>query len=179
MATELATLARPYAEAAFACAVGADSLERWSEMIRFLADVVLDEHIAQIVEDPRVNRAQVEHLLVEVAGDQLSEEGLNFLGILMSNRRLPLLPEISRLFEARKREHEDALDVHIVSAYAVSAAQQMRLTEMLGARFGKSVILTTEKDPALIGGIKIRAGDLVIDHSLQGGLNRLAAELKI
>jgi len=179
MATELATLARPYAEAAFARAAETDAVDQWSEMILFLRELVADEEIARVVADPRVDKAELERLLVEISGDRLSQEGANFLHVLAENRRLELLPQIEALFDARKRHHQNALDIKIVSAYAVSAIQQRRLSEALGAYFGKSVSLTTEKDPHLIGGVKIKAGDRVIDYSLRGELDRLAAQLEI
>jgi len=179
MAIELATLARPYAEAAFARAAETDAVDQWSDMIRLLGELVADPDMARIVDDPRVDRAQLDRLLMDIAGDRLSVEGANFLRVLLSNRRLGLLPQIEVQFDALKREHRNALEIHVVSAYAVSATQQRRLSEALSAHFGKSVSLTTEKDPQLIGGVKIRAGDRVIDYSLRGELDRLAAQLEI
>jgi len=179
MAGERTTIARPYAEAVFAQARETDKLDLWSEMLAFLEAVVTDPEMLGMIASPKVGRERLGRLLLEIAGGHLSDEGQNLVRILTENRRLVLLPEIAALFEDLKSAAEGAIDVHVVAAYVVNSAEQRRLTEALTARLGREVRLTTEKDPSLIGGAVIRAGDLVIDGSIQGRIRQLATELGI
>jgi F-type H+-transporting ATPase subunit delta len=179
MAGEKTTIARPYAEAMFARARDTDKLDLWSEMLAFLDAVVRDPGMAGIIDNPRVGRDRLADLLLDIAGGRLSDEGENLVRVLVANRRVQVLPEIALLFEDLKNAAEGALDVHIVSAYAVNAAQKSQLADALRSRLGKEVRITTEKDPSLIGGAVIRAGDLVIDGSVKGRIRQLATELGI
>jgi len=179
MAGELTTIARPYAEAILARAEATDKLDLWSEMLQFLAAVVTDPQLETRIDDPALGRDKLETLLLEIATGRLSEEGANFLRLLVRNRRLAVLPEIAALYEKLKNERRGLLEVHITSAYALQAAQKKQLAEALQARFGKQVQITTEKDQALIGGVHIRVGDLVIDGTVRGKLRQLANEFGI
>jgi F-type H+-transporting ATPase subunit delta len=179
MAGERTTIARPYAEAIFARARETDKLDLWSDMLDFLEAVATDPDMLGMITSPKVGRERLARLLLEVGGGRLSEEGENLVRVLAENRRLELLPEIRSLFEDLKAAARGAIDVHVVSAYVVNAAEKRRLTEALKARLGREVRLTTEKDPSLIGGAVIRAGDLVIDGSIQGRIRQLASELGI
>ena len=144
------TIARPYAKAAFATARAANALGAWADLLSAAAQAVTDERVRPLIGSPRVTPAQLAQLLCEVAGQGLDEHGRRFIGVLADNRRLGYLPEIS--------------------SEAVSAAS-------LEKRFGRRVRLQTAVDPALLGGAVVRAGDLVIDGSLQSRLERLAYEL--
>jgi F-type H+-transporting ATPase subunit delta len=92
---------------------------------------------------------------------------------------LPVLPEISGIFEARKADYQGALDVEVTSAFALTPAEKKQLAEALKRKLGREIRITSEKDPKLIGGIRVRAGDMVIDGSVSGQLSKLANELGI
>ena len=124
-------------------------------------------------------RARVRDILLDIGGDQLPEEARNLVRLLAENHRLEVLPEIGRLFEVLKVRQQGIRQVHIRSAYAVNAAQQKTLADALKKTLGAEVELTVEKDPELIGGVEIRAGDLVIDGTVRGRLHKLATELQI
>jgi len=179
MAGEKTTIARPYAEAVFSRARDGDSLGHWSEMLGLLAAVVQDEQVATLIENPDVSRERCAELMLEIGGDQLTDEGRNLVRLLAANRRLTVLPEIRALFEERYAESQGTLDVHVTSAYVVSAVQEKQLADALQAKLGREVRITSDKDPALIAGVIIRAGDLVIDGSYKGQLENLATELGI
>jgi F-type H+-transporting ATPase subunit delta len=179
MAGEATTIARPYAEAVFAHADEKGALEPWQEMLSFLSAVIEDEAVAHIVSNPLVDRQALTDLLLEIAGDQVSEEGGNLIQLLVQNRRLQVLPEIKALFDELKAEKEKVMNVHVTSAYALKPAQEKLIAEALKAKLGRDVIITSEKNTKLIGGIHIRAGDMVIDGSVRGKLQQLANELGI
>ncbi len=179
MAADAITIARPYAEAVFARALETGRLAEWGDLLDFLAAVVADPAARRFLTHPVVERTQKLDLLLEVAGDRLDEEGRNLVRLLVENDRLAVLPEIARLFQRMRHEQEGRLEVQVVSAFELETATERALAEALERRLGKAVRLTTETDPALIGGVRVRAGDLVIDGSVAGQLQRLANELGI
>ncbi|MET0089766.1 MAG: F0F1 ATP synthase subunit delta [Candidatus Thiodiazotropha sp.] len=179
MAGEATTIARPYAEAVFAHAHGAGKLDLWQEMLEFLASVVQDEALEQTVSNPLIELEALTDLLLEIGGGRLNEEGANLVRLLVQNRRLSVLPEIKVLFEALKADKEKVQTVHVTSAYALKPAQEKLIAEALKAKLGRDITITSEKDADLIGGVHIRAGDMVIDGSVRGQLQQLANELGI
>jgi F-type H+-transporting ATPase subunit delta len=174
---ERRTTARPYAEAAFALARDARRLKPWSEMLGLLATVVGDAGIQRLLDDPRLARERLAALIIEICGQHLDVAAQNFVRILAENRRLALLPEIIELYEMRRAEAEAIVEADVTSAYALSDAEQRKISEALKRRLGREVRITTRVDASLLGGIVIRAGDLVIDGSVRGRIAALATHL--
>ena len=171
------TVARPYAKAAFEEARDRKRLGPWSEALRTAAAVIGDPRVEALLGNPRVTPEELATLVIEIAGPQLDEEGRNFVRTLADNRRLALLPEISALFDELKGEAEGVIDVTVTSAAPLDDSELGKLTAALQRRLGRSVRLQCATDPALLGGAVLRAGDLVIDGSLRGRLERIAYEL--
>lgn len=179
MAGDATTIARPYAEAVFSRAVDTDKLDLWSEMLELLAAAVKDPALAGLVASPKLDRAQMTELMLDIGGGRLNDEGQNLVRLLVANGRLSVLPEIAAHFEKRKAEHQGALDVHVTSAFELKPAQEQRLAAALKTKLGRDIRITSEQDPNLIGGFRLRAGDMVIDGSVSGQLHQLANELGI
>ncbi|MCH8958767.1 MAG: F0F1 ATP synthase subunit delta [Proteobacteria bacterium] len=174
---EKVTIARPYAKAVFALACEREKLAQWSEFLGNTASAVSDPRVAGLLNSPRVARAELADLIVELCADEADELAGNFIRVLAQYRRLNVLPEIVTLFEALRAEYENSVDVSLISALPVDQAQQDKIAAALRKRLGRDVRLHCEIDESLIGGAVIRAGDLVIDGSLSGRLARLATEL--
>jgi F-type H+-transporting ATPase subunit delta len=179
MAGDITTIARPYAEAVFSRADETGAMDQWSEMLELLAAIVVDPAMVRVVSNPLFDPADLTRLLLDIGGERLSDEGTNLVKLLVQNGRLTLLPEIARLFDMLKAEKDRMLKVHVISAYALKPAQEKKLAEALKTKLGREVSITSEKDPSLIGGVHIRAGDTVIDGSVRGQLQQLANELGI
>lgn len=179
MAGDTTTIARPYAEAVFDRAKETGQLEAWSRALTLLSSIAGDAAMAEQIANPNVPRRRLAELMLGVGGEALSGEAANLVRLLAENDRLALLPDIAALFESRKVAEQGVRQVHIRSAYALSAADQKALAAALEKRLGGEVALTVEKDTDLIGGVEIRAGDLVIDGSVRGRLQRLANELQL
>jgi len=175
--TERTTLARPYAEAVFRLAHERKTLAAWSEMLQLAAAVTADPQVAALIDNPRVAREQFVAFFLDVTGKKLDKDAANFIRLLSENHRLVLLPEITALYELLRAQTEGRVEAEVVSASAVSAAQLKDIAAALKKRLGRDIDLSTRIDPALIGGIVIRAGDLVIDGSVQGKLRALATHL--
>ena len=92
---------------------------------------------------------------------------------------MSVMPEIAQLFEEHKAEHAGTLTVQVASAFALDAAEEQALAEALKRKLGREIRIASEEDPELIGGFRLRAGDMVIDGSVTGQLGQLANELGI
>jgi F-type H+-transporting ATPase subunit delta len=170
---ELSTLARPYAKAVFELARDASKLAEWSAMLAGVATAVRDPGVAKAIGHPAVGRGQLASVLVEAMGGKASEQEKNLLKLLAEYDRLKLAPAIAEQFEALRAEHERRVDVQIVSAAPVDAAQQKALVDAVKKKLNRDVNVEWKTDPSLIAGAQIRAGDTVIDGSISGELARL------
>ena len=175
---ELATLARPYANAVFDLAKSSNTLDQWSHMIAVLATASTHEKVRQMLDSPDLPAEAKAHRLVSICGDVLNDRARNLVRLLARNKRLNVIEEIREQFEARKAEEERVLDVEVITAYELSAEQSGRLREALRRKFEREVNLTGRVDRDVLGGAVIRAGDTVIDASLRGRLDRLAESLQ-
>jgi F-type H+-transporting ATPase subunit delta len=168
------TLARPYARAAFSVAREAGALPAWSAALGFAARVAAEPQAAALLGNPKLTRADVVALLSpEGAQDAFH----NLLGLLFDNRRLALLPEIAGLFDELRFEAERVVRAKVTSAAALADAELETIKAALRKRFGREVEVETAIDASLIGGALIDAGDIVIDGSIKGKLERLQSAL--
>jgi len=179
MAGENLTIARPYAEAVFGRAKDSAKLDHWSDVLSLLATIVQDERVACAISNPKTESDQRVSLILDICGKHLDVEGQNLVRLLVRNARLNVLPEIALIYEGLKNESQGNLDVQVVSAYEMTEAQESSLAAALKKRLGREIRMSSEIDRDLIGGVIIRAGDLVIDGSVQGRLRKLATELGI
>lgn len=174
---ELATLARPYANAVFDIAKGEKRLEEWSRALNYLAAAVVAPGIREALADPSTTSEQKVHVLTEVVKDELDQRGRRFVGVLARNKRLGLLPEIGAQYEALRAEQERTLEVEVISAHPLTDDDEKRLIEALTRRYERDVQLTAHVDANLIGGAIVRAGDTVVDGSVRGKLDKLSETL--
>jgi len=177
---EKATVARPYARAAFEHARDSQALAAWSQLLAAGAAVVATPGAEDLFGNPRVAAAELVELIAGVATDcgvAVGPDGRNFLGVLAHEHRLALLPAIAAQYEARRAEAENTIDVEVTTAMALTAEQRAAFEAALGKRFGRTVRLTERVDAALVGGAIVRAGDSVIDGSLRGRLARLEQQI--
>lgn len=174
MSTAL-TLARPYARAAVSLAREQGRLQSWSDGLGFAATIAADESVKSLLTSPAMNVDAALTLLSPNRG--ADQEFDQLLRVLMINRRLPLLPEISQLFELARAEAEHVVNVTITSATKMDDSEVETISSALRRRFGTDISLTQMVDPDLIGGAIIDAGDVVIDGSVRGKLERLRTTL--
>lgn len=174
---EAATIARPYAKAAFMAARDAKALPDWSKALRLSSGLVADARIADLLTNPKMSEDQVVSLFAGLGGAGIDAHWQNFVRLLAVNKRLEVLPAITEQYEMLRAQYENELDVQVTSAAAMSADQQAKLASSLKTRFKREVRLSAAVDTSLLGGAVIRAGDLVIDGSIKGRLERMASEL--
>ncbi|GMR07868.1 MAG: F0F1 ATP synthase subunit delta [Gammaproteobacteria bacterium] len=178
---EQSTLARPYAQAIFDLARSNNELQLWSDMLQLVSVITADEQLQLLLDNPSVSGDRLQDLIIGVAdaaNGGLTEAGRNMVKVLRANNRLGLVAEVARQFEVLKAKAENTLHADVISAMPISDAQQQKLAEALKNRLGRDVELNCSIDESLIGGAIIRAGDLVIDGSARGRLEKLSTILQ-
>ncbi len=175
--SDLTTIARPYAKAAFDFAVDKGQLDQWCQMLSFAAEVANNEQMKELLTGS-VSADKLAEIFVAVCGEQVDAHGQNLLKVMAENGRLTALPDVSEQFMALKKEHEKEIDVEVISASELSDEQLANISSKLEQRLERKVKLNCSVDEALLGGVIIRAGDLVIDNSARGRLNRLSDALQ-
>ena len=175
--SSLATLARPYAKAAFELARDEQALARWDEMLKLASEMATEDSMATLLESPHISNEEVVKIIMDTAGEAFDGRFRDFLSVLGSNGRLPLLAQVSRLFCQFREEAEQRMSVKVVSAVPLDEDQAGRLKDALSRRMDCEIELENEIDKDVIGGAVVYAGDQVIDGSLRGKLERLSASL--
>jgi F-type H+-transporting ATPase subunit delta len=175
--SELTTIARPYAKAAFEFAVEKGAVDSWNEMLVFASEVAKNEQVAQFLASSASAEKQAE-VFNHVCAEQINEYGQNLVKVMAENGRLVALPAVASLFAEFKAEYDKEIEVDVVSATELAAEQQAKLAAALEKRFARKVKLNCSVDANAVGGLVIKAGDTVIDGSVRGKLNRLATALQ-
>lgn len=173
---DVQTLARPYAVAAFKHAQAANQVAAWAEALERLAGVVTSEPMQVVIRSPQVSGEQAVAVLA-AALDAEQAEVTTFLRLLAEYDRLALLPAISQLFAQQQAAADNRLEAVVRTAFSISDEQAKALQDGLAKRLARSVELEFQEDADLIGGVLIESGDLVIDASIRGDLDRLAQQL--
>ncbi|PTB85122.1 F0F1 ATP synthase subunit delta [Pseudidiomarina aestuarii] len=175
--SELTTVARPYAKAAFDFAVENGALEKWNDMIAFAAAVATDATMATFLSSAETLEKKTD-VYVQVCGEQLDENGQNFVRLMAENGRLKALPAVLALFGELRADYEKEVVVDVTSATKLLKKQQDELVKALEKRFSRKVKLNCTVDDNIVGGLYIKAGDTVIDGTVRGKIDRLAHALQ-
>ena len=174
---ELATIARPYAEAVFRLAKQGNALQAWSDALNLIASIYGDPQMQAVMANPKVSSADMERMMLAICGERIDGVARNLIQLLVHNRRLSVVAEIREQFEQLKLEDEGKLDAKISSAFPMEDTQRDQVVNMLSARFKRKIDATVTVDPDLIGGVKVEVGDKVWDASVRGRLQSMAATL--
>jgi F-type H+-transporting ATPase subunit delta len=172
---EIATIARPYAEALFQTSK-ADAAQA-SAWLEELAAIAANEQLRQFADSPKSSPAQVFDVISGVLKTALPESAKNFLRTVIDNGRLAALPEIAHQFRALKNAQEGASDAVVYSAFDLDSAALADLSGVLESRFGRKLNLRVELQPDLIGGVRVVVGDEVLDSSIKARLEHMKTAL--
>ena len=175
---ELATIARPYAEAAFALAREGGALPKWADTMATLASVSADPKVSAAVDNPKLSVEQKQAMFTTLLGDKLDAGTTSFINVLLEADRVKLLPQINEHFQALKRDNDNVARATIVSAFPLTEQQRDELKGALAKRYGRQIEAVEEVDPTLLGGAKIIVGDQVIDRTVIGQLNKMSRQIK-
>lgn len=172
---ELATIARPYAEALFkAAAADLNGVAVWVEALQ---EIAKNSQLQQFADNPNVTNAQVFDVIAGVAKVALPVMAQNFLRTVIENGRLSALPEIAEQFRVLKNAQSGSSDAVVYSAFAMDDAALSDLTATLEKRFARKLNVSVELQPDLIGGIRVVVGDEVLDSSVKASLEQMKMAL--
>ena len=175
--SEIATVARPYAKAAFDFAVEHQGVDRWQDMLAFAAEVTKNEHMAEMLSGALAPETLAESFIA-ICGEQLDANGQNLIRVMAENGRLKVLPDVLEQFEHLRALSEATAEVEVTSATELSEEQLSKITAAMEKRLSRKVKLNCNIDKSVMAGVIIRAGDMVIDGSVRGRLERLADVLQ-
>jgi len=173
---ELATVARPYAEALFRVAQSGD-MAAWSAIVSELAQVGANADVQAFASNPNVKLAELADTIASLVKSPLNAEAKNFIAMLAENGRINLLPEIGAQFAVLKNAQQGAADAQVFSAFDMPAGQLNELVAILEKKFGRKLNPTVTVDPSLIGGVRVVVGDEVLDTSVRAKLQRMHVAL--
>jgi F-type H+-transporting ATPase subunit delta len=172
------TVARPYAKAAFEYAKEHHAEKAWGAALEQLASFFSAKEVHVWLHHPKCTQTELAEVLVATSLNQFDSAICNFVKLLAENSRLSILPQISETYAEYLAQSQQACQAVLISAEQVDAAYIEKIKQALSNKLKQSVELETIVDESLIGGAVIKAGDLVIDGSVRGQLNRLAQELR-
>ncbi|WP_392564956.1 F0F1 ATP synthase subunit delta [Orbus wheelerorum] len=174
---DLVTIARPYAKAAFDFAVERNCIEEWQKMLVVASHVSQAEQIKSVLTSD-MKPDSTANVFISICKDELDEYRTNFIKVMAENKRLALLPEVLTLFIKYVLESQAVADVDVISASPLTEAQLNKIKAAIEQRLSRKVKLECHIDKSIISGFIIRTGDMVIDSSIRGRLNRLSDALQ-
>ena len=175
---ELATIARPYAEALFSSAGAAAAT--LLPQLSGLAALAGSPELRQFADNPKVGATQVFDLIAGAAlsqGLSLDAKMGNLLRTVIDNGRLAALPEIATQYQALVNERSGVSDAVIESAFAIDGPALADVVATLEKRFGRKLNAAVQIVPELIGGIRVVVGDEVLDTSVRARLEQMKLAL--
>ena len=174
---ETATLARPYALAAFDIARENDRFDHWSRALEQLAQVTSASKLSEYISSPVHTTAIKATTVIDLLGDDLTESTKRFVRVLAENQRLDLIPEIRATFEELLAEERKTLAVEVTTAVELTPEELKAFDDALTRKYQREINLTIKVDPEIVGGALIRAGDTVLDGTVRGKLEKLQTSL--
>lgn len=176
--SELTTIARPYAKAAFDFAIEQSAVEKWENMLHFSSEVIKDEGVQAFLQSA-LSSHKLADTVIAICGEQLDQYGQNLIRLMAENKRLDVLPAVYQAFQHHVEEYQKIAEVQVISAQPLSATQSEKIAAAMEKRLARKVKLNCSLDSSLIAGAIIRTDDFVIDGSSRGQLTRLANELQL
>ena len=180
--SELTTIARPYAKAAFDFAIeqsvnDRSAVEKWTEMLGFLTALVENVDMKEFL-NSSLSAQKVADTVISICGEQLDQYGQNLIRLMAENKRLSAIPSVFEEFTHYVEEHQAIAEVNVTSAQPLNATQIEKIAAAMEKRLARKVKVNCNVDSRLIAGVIIRTEDFVIDGSSRGQLTRLANELQ-
>ena len=180
--SELTTIARPYAKAAFDFAIeqsanDRSAVEKWTEMLGFLTALVENADMKEFL-NSSLSAQKVADTVISICGEQLDQYGQNLIRLMAENKRLSAIPSVFEEFTHYVEEHQAIAEVNVTSAQPLNATQIEKIAAAMEKRLARKVKVNCNVDNALIAGVIVRTEDFVIDGSSRGQLTRLANELQ-
>jgi F-type H+-transporting ATPase subunit delta len=174
---ELATVARPYAEAVFRSALERNELPQVADSLLLVAAIARDEQMRAVLLNPKVSAQQKKEIFNAAAGERLHDDVKSLVSMLVDNHRAVLIGPVEEQYQQLKHEHERVLRARITSAQPLTDSQREEIVSALEKRYGKKIEAELDVDATLLGGARVQVGDQVIHASVRDALAQMAAAL--
>lgn len=166
--------ANRYAKAFLDTAIEMDVVEKVKEDILLISKTFSDSpDLGLFLSSPIVRGEKKRAALSKIFSDHIEDVTKHLLSVLSGKSRERLLEEITNQFLRLYNQHQGIIDVRVVSAAELSAEQKKELEKELEASTGKKILLETEVDQELIGGLKVIIDDTVTDGTVKHKLDRI------
>ena len=174
--SQLDSIARPYAKAAFNYANENKCIKKWYETLFFASKIIKNNKLDKIL----LNKSTKEkaNIFISIFDGDIDEANKNFIKTLAENDKLSVFPYIFKQFSELDNKHNNFVDVELISAYELSEEENKKINLSLSKKLNKKINLNCSIDKSLIGGLIINTGDLVIDCSINSQLTQLSNILK-
>ena len=173
------TYSRPYGEAAFKLALEENVIDQWSANLKTLAQVIVDKNIKALIADPKIPQVECSKLLCSFLGASVDKNTSNFINLLLDNKRISYLKEISDIFEDMKSDHNNICIINIETSHELEPDQINTLKELFKKKYNSDIEIAQTINSDLLAGIKVKVNDEVIDLSLQNRFNQIKQQLII
>ena len=173
------TYSRPYGEAAFKLALEENVIDQWSSNLKTLAQVVADKDIKAVIADPKIPQVECSKLLCSFLGTSVDKNTSNYINLLLDNKRIIYLKEISDIFEDMKSDHNNICIINIETSCELEPDQINTLKELFKKKYNSDIEIAQTINSDLLAGIKVKVNDEVIDLSLQNRFNQIKQQLII
>jgi F-type H+-transporting ATPase subunit delta len=170
------TSGKRYAQAAFKLALEKGELDSWQASLRKIADITTDEKLMNLLENPKLPFDAKKALLAELSG-KINPLALNLAYLLVRKDRLRVAGDISQQYDKLLDAHYGIEHIEVITALPLDDEASERISSQFGKIIGRKVIVDALVDPHIVGGIKARIGDTLIDGSVKGKLGALRKSL--
>lgn len=173
------TVARRYAAALFATAVQGERVDAIEQDLAAVENAIRQApRLLETLRNPLVPAERKQRIVDQLFADSLDETSIRFLHLLIEKRRSEVLPYVHNLYVEMANEYRGILPAFVTSAVPLTADEEKALMARLQELSGRRILLHKEVKPELIGGVRVRLGDTVIDGTVVGYLRRLRETLK-
>ncbi|MDT9587578.1 MAG: F0F1 ATP synthase subunit delta [Candidatus Arsenophonus melophagi] len=171
--SEITTAARPYAKAAFDFAIENQCVDKWQNMLSFIAVVTRNQHIGELITG-LIAPEKLAKTLITICGDAIDNNVQNLIRIMAENRRLSTLQEVCKQFKKLRTFLESRINIDVISAIDLNEKQQFKIAQAMEKRLSCQVKLHCKIDKSIIAGVIIYAEDFVIDSSVRTRIENLS-----
>ncbi|ADI03026.1 MAG TPA: F0F1 ATP synthase subunit delta [Syntrophothermus lipocalidus] len=173
------SVARRYAEALFAIAQDNNKVDELQGELELVVQAInAHEELKAYMLHPLIPPKDKKDVIVKLFGDKISEVTKNFLFLVSDKRREAYIEAMYEEYKAMANEFKNVLHADLVSAKKLEESDISMLRERLATATGKSIDFNVSIDPSLIGGIRVRVGDRIIDASIKKKLEMLKDNLR-
>jgi F-type H+-transporting ATPase subunit delta len=170
-------VARRYAEAVFDIGREQNSIDRWRADIQTLNAYLGDRRLAFILSEPNITFAQKEQILRDLLAAHVQPDALGLALLLTERGLVDYMPRVAQEFEKLYDDYKHLAKATVTTAMPLDATERTELVASLQHMTGKQIELTTQVDPAILGGVIARVGDTLIDGSVRRRLALLHEQI--